>query len=64
MKKSELRKLIREEVENSTPLIRGEDKILQSILDFVNDEDNHTEGELGNSTIDVQTLINFIFSLT
>jgi hypothetical protein len=30
------------------------------MLAFINDEDNHTEGELGNSCIDVQTLVNFI----
>jgi len=30
------------------------------ITDFVNNEDNHTEGELGNSCIDVKTLILFI----
>jgi len=32
----------------------------EKLLAFVNDEDNHTEGELGNSCIDVQTLVNFI----
>jgi len=30
------------------------------MLKFILDEDNHTEGELGNSCIDVQTLVNFI----
>ena len=30
---------------------------VDKFLAFVNDEDNHTEGELGNSCIDVQTLI-------
>jgi len=32
----------------------------ETMLAFINDEDNHTEGELGNSCIDVQTLVNFI----
>jgi hypothetical protein len=32
----------------------------ERMLAFINDEDNHTEGELGNSCIDVQTLVNFI----
>lgn len=32
----------------------------ERILKFILDEDNHTEGELGNSCIDVQTLVNFI----
>ena len=32
----------------------------EKILAFINDEDNHTEGELGNSCIDAQTLVNFI----
>jgi hypothetical protein len=32
----------------------------EQMLAFINDEDNHTEGELGNSCIDVQTLVNFI----
>jgi len=32
----------------------------EKMLAFINDEDNHTEGELGNSCIDVQTLVNFI----
>jgi len=36
---------------------------LDSILVFINDEDNHTEGELGNSCIDVKTLVNFIKSV-
>jgi len=30
------------------------------MLKFILDEDNHTEGELGNSCIDIQTLVNFI----
>jgi len=30
------------------------------MLKFILDEDNHTEGELGNSSIDVQTLVHFI----
>ena len=30
---------------------------LSKFLEFVNNEDNHTEGELGNSCIDVKTLI-------
>jgi len=30
------------------------------MLKFILDEDNHTEGELGNSCIDVQTLVHFI----
>jgi len=32
----------------------------EKMLAFINDEDNHTEGELGNSCIDIQTLVNFI----
>jgi len=32
----------------------------EQMLAFINDEDNHTEGELGNSCIDVKTLVNFI----
>jgi hypothetical protein len=32
----------------------------ERMLAFINDEDNHTEGELGNSCIDVQTLVHFI----
>lgn len=32
----------------------------KELLDFINNEDNHTEGELGNSCIDVNTLINFV----
>jgi hypothetical protein len=35
-------------------------KSKERMLAFINDEDNHTEGELGNSCIDVQTLVNFI----
>ena len=36
----------------------SEEKIsVQELLDFVNNEDNHTEGELGNSCIDVQTIV-------
>lgn len=27
---------------------------------FIKDEDNHTEGELGNSCIDVGTLLHFL----
>ena len=30
---------------------------------FINNEDYHTEGELGNSCIDVKTLLHFIQSL-
>jgi hypothetical protein len=30
------------------------------ILEFINNEDNHTEGELGNSCIDVKLLIHFL----
>ena len=39
--------------------IMSEEKTIpvDMFLAFVNDEDNHTEGELGNSCIDVQTLI-------
>ena len=32
----------------------------ERMLKFIFDEDNHTEGELGNSCIDVQTLVYFI----
>lgn len=32
----------------------------ERILTFLNNEDYHTEGELGNSCIDVETLVNFI----
>jgi hypothetical protein len=32
----------------------------EKLLEFINDEENHTEGELGNSCIDVQSLIYFI----
>ena len=32
----------------------------ERMLKFILDEDNHTEGELGNSCIDVQTLVHFI----
>tara|TARA_R110000868_G_scaffold25451_3_gene99481 strand:- start:1677 stop:2504 length:828 start_codon:yes stop_codon:yes gene_type:complete len=32
----------------------------KEMLKFIWNEDNHTEGELGNSCIDVQTLVNFI----
>jgi hypothetical protein len=32
----------------------------EKLLKFINDEDNHTEGELGNSCIDVQSLIYFL----
>jgi len=32
----------------------------EKLLEFINDEDNHTEGELGNSCIDIQSLLNFI----
>jgi hypothetical protein len=35
----------------------------EKLLEFINDEDNHTEGELGNSCIDVQSLIYFIKQL-
>lgn len=35
----------------------------EQILNFITNEDNHTEGELGNSCIDVQTLIKFIIKL-
>ena len=43
-----------------TSFIAGAKWDQERILAFINDEDNHTEGELGNSCIDVQTLINFI----
>jgi len=33
---------------------------LKVVSEFINDEDNHTEGELGNSCIDIQSLVNFI----
>lgn len=33
------------------------------LLSFINNEDNHTEGELGNSCIDVNTLKNYLQSL-
>mgnify|MGYP003337464933 FL=1 len=39
------------------------DKLLEILESFINDEDNHTEGELGNSCIDVKTLLHFIQSL-
>ena len=39
------------------------EELKQALLAFANDEDNHTEGELGNSCIDVQTLIYFINQL-
>lgn len=32
----------------------------QKLTKFILDEDNHTEGELGNSCIDVKTLLHFI----
>jgi hypothetical protein len=32
----------------------------EQMLEFILDEDNHTEGELGNSCIDVQTLVNHL----
>jgi hypothetical protein len=35
----------------------------ERMLKFILDEDNHTEGELGNSCIDVQTLVHFIEQL-
>lgn len=31
----------------------------EQLLKFIWNKDNHTEGELGNSCIDVQTLVNF-----
>ena len=40
--------------------IAGANYQAERILAFINDEDNHTEGELGNSCIDAQTLVNFI----
>ena len=40
------------------------EKIKEKLLKFILDEDNHTEGELGNSCIDIQTLVNFIKHLT
>ena len=36
--------------------------VRERLLKFIYDEDNHTEGELGNSCIDVQTLVNFVNS--
>lgn len=43
-----------------TMFINGAKWQSERMLAFINDEDNHTEGELGNSCIDVQTLVNFI----
>ena len=40
--------------------INGAKRQQERMLAFINDEDNHTEGELGNSCIDVKTLVNFI----
>lgn len=37
---------------------------LEQIFSFIDDEDNHTEGELGNSCIDVSSFRNYIQSLT
>ena len=34
--------------------------LAERMLKFILDEDNHTEGELGNSCLDVQTLVYFI----
>lgn len=39
------------------------EEIKKKLLKFIYDEDNHTEGELGNSCIDVQTLVNFVKQL-
>ena len=46
--------------ETSTDFIRGAEWQQERMLKFILDEDNHTEGELGNSCIDVQTLVYFI----
>jgi hypothetical protein len=43
-----------------TDFIQGAKWQQEKLLEFINDEDNHTEGELGNSCIDVQSLIYFI----
>jgi hypothetical protein len=41
-------------------LIEGAKWQQEKLLEFINDEDNHTEGELGNSCIDINSLLNFI----
>ena len=35
-------------------------QLFDKILEFINNEDNHTEGELGNSCIDIKLLIHFL----
>jgi hypothetical protein len=40
--------------------IEGAKWLQKEMLEFILDEDNHTEGELGNSCIDVQTLVNHL----
>jgi hypothetical protein len=40
--------------------VRGVKWQQERILKFILDEDHHTEGELGNSCIDVQTLVNYL----
>jgi len=38
----------------------GAEWLAERMIAFINDEDNHTEGELGNSCIDVQSLVSFV----
>ena len=45
---------------NEDAFIEGAKWMEERMLKFILDEDNHTEGELGNSCIDVQTLVHFI----
>ena len=45
---------------NRIGFIEGAKWQAERMLKFILDEDNHTEGELGNSCIDVQTLVHFI----
>jgi hypothetical protein len=45
---------------NRIGFIQGAKWQQERMLEFIKNEDNHTEGELGNSCIDVQSLIHFI----
>lgn len=40
--------------------VSGAAWLKEEALKFINDQDNHTEGELGISCIDVNTLIHFL----
>ena len=53
-------KRVSKSANESVGIMNGAKWQQERMLKFILDEDNHTEGELGNSCIDVQTLVHFI----